>query len=148
MTLDFIVYCLLMLFVWLGLVPLFTRDNVQVASNNAWKALGVMFAFWLLQEVLRLLLAPLPPHLTWSPLYPPFPPHGGHDVSFLIVSVLIAALALWLIGRVRNFNLLHVASFGWAIVAAAIVLFLSHLVERFALPTVMPHVYQFIDSLK
>ena len=148
MTLEFIVYCLMMMFIWLGLVPLFTGDNVRVYERSGWRALGLIFAFWLLQQLLHQLIGTLFMHATWPNSYQPFRPIGSYDASSLILTVLIGGLALWLIGRLRHFRMVDVTSFGWAIGGAAIAMFLSLVVDRWALPLVMPHIYHFINALR
>lgn len=148
MSLEFIVYCLLLVVVWLGMVPLITNDNVRVPGGNFWKSLLVMFGFWLLQELFQEVFDSISAQ-TWHVSHswygwgghPWVGPFGTGDFSFIIVSVLIAGLAIWLIGRLRKFYLLEVTSYGWAVIAGITVLVLSHLIRRFALPFLMPHVY-------
>jgi hypothetical protein len=154
MTLEFIVYCLLLVVVWLGMVPLVTNDNVKVPMGNFWKCLVVLFGFWLLQEVFQEVFDSISAngwHVSHSwygwPNHPWSGPLGSRDYSFIVVSVLLAGLAIWLIGRLRQFQLLYVTSYGWAVIAGITVLVLSHLIKRFALPFLMPHIYHCLHVL-
>jgi uncharacterized membrane protein YvlD (DUF360 family) len=143
MTLGFLVYSLLLVVVWLWVVPAVTSDRVRIPENDFFagfvKAVVVMIAFWLLESVLVSVLLSRAPRPVWiSPYY------SGQalDIGGWLLAMLVAGLAIWLLGLLRRPWLLYVRSYGWAFVAAVTVSISSHLISRFVMPVLMPLVYQ------